>query len=356
MQILKLKGNKAKVISVAIKTLNAGGIIIYPTETCYGLGVDATNQDAVNKLISYKTFRDDKPISVAVTDRKMAEKYVKLNATAKNLYKEYLPGPFTIVSKGKGKVANGVESNTKTLGVRIPKYDFMLELTKVFGKPITATSANVSYKKTPYCVKDILTHTSEKQQALIDLIIDAGKLPKNDPSTVIDTTLDDVNILRQGDIVIRHKHKVITHGEEETRVFGEKLIKNLIEKKLDIPIIIAFQGELGTGKTQMSKGMALALGIKQEITSPTYIISREYKLKKNFVKFVHMDIYKLMEGKEIWDVGLAEMLEEKSLIVIEWAEKVSEIIKDLKGKAFVVWINMYHKSENERIIEYGEFE
>jgi L-threonylcarbamoyladenylate synthase len=356
MQILKLKGNKAKAISTAIKTLKEGGIIIYPTETCYGLGVDATNGEAVNKLISYKTFRDDKPISVAVTDRKMAEKYVTLNSTAKNLYKEYLPGPFTIVSKGRGKVAKGVESNTGTLGIRIPKYDFMLKLTKVFGKPITATSANVSYKKTPYSVKDILTHTTKKQQALIDLIIDAGTLPKNDPSTVIDTTLDDVNILRQGSIVIRHKHKVITHSEEETRGFGEKLVENLIAKKLNKPIIIAFQGELGTGKTQMSKGMAKALGIKQEITSPTYIIAREYKLKKNFAKFVHMDIYKLMEGKEIWDVGLAEMLKEKNLIVIEWAEKISQILKEQSKKAFIVWINMYHKSESERIIEYGEFE
>ena len=102
--------------------------------------------------------------------------------------------------------------------------------------------------------------------------------------------------------------------------------------------------------------MAKALGIKQEITSPTYIIAREYKLKKNFAKFVHMDIYKLMEGKEIWDVGLAEMLKEKNLIVIEWAEKISQILKEQSKKAFIVWINMYHKSESERIIEYGEFE
>jgi len=357
MKVIKLKNNETNAISlsVAIDVLKKGGIIVYPTETCYGLGVDATNKSAVDKLISYKTFRDDKPISIAVCNKQMAQKYVDLNATAKNLYKEYLPGPFTIISKSKGKVALGVESNIKTLGIRIPKYDFVLKLIKQFGSPITATSANVSYKKTPYSIQDIFSHTSEKQKELIDLIIDAGKLPRNDPSTVIDTTLDDVNILRQGDIVIRQGHKVVTHSEEETRDFGEKLAKNLSEKKSKKTIIVALQGELGTGKTQMCKGIAKFLKVKQEIISPTYIICREYKVKGVFDTFFHMDIYKLIDPQEIWDVGLKEMLAGKNLIVIEWAEKASAIIKDLSKDAFIVWINMYHKSENERIIEYGEY-
>ncbi|MFA6268565.1 MAG: L-threonylcarbamoyladenylate synthase [archaeon] len=355
MKIIKLKNNSSKAINEAILVLQKGGIIVYPTETCYGLGVDPTNQAAVNKLISYKTFRNDKPISIAVSDKKMAEKYVTLNNTAKNLYKEYLPGPFTIISKSKGKVALGVESNIKTQGVRIPKYGFVTNLLKKFGKPITATSANISYKKTPYSVEDIFANTSQKQKDLIDLIIDAGVLPKNDPSTVIDTTLDDVNVLRQGDIILHHKHKVVTRSEEETRVFGEKLAINLINKKLDKPIIVALQGELGTGKTQLCKGLAKSLGIKQEVVSPTFVICREYIVKNDFNKFFHMDIYKLIEPEELWEVGFKEMLSDRNLIVIEWAEKASKIIKDLGETVFVVWINMYHKSENERIIEYGEY-
>jgi len=355
MKVISIKKNPTAAIKESIKTLKNGGIIVYPTETCYGLGVDPTNQQAVDKLISYKTFRADKPISIAVFDKKMADKYVTLNDTAKNLYKEYLPGPFTIISKSKGKVAHGVESNIKTLGIRIPAYEFMLNLIKEFNSPITATSANVSYKKTPYSLKDILSNTSQKQQELIDLVLDAKTLPKISPSTVIDTTLDDVNVLRQGDIILKRTHKVITKTQQETRTFGEKLVSNLIKKKLNKPIIIALQGELGTGKTQLCKGIAKRLGVKQEVLSPTFIICREYKLTQDFDKLFHMDIYKLANAQELLDLGFREMLKGHNLIVIEWAEKASKIIKEMNKEAFIVWINMYHKSETERIIEYGEY-
>ncbi len=118
MEVLKLaKNNSDKIIQRAIKVLGSGGIVIYPTETCYGIAVDPTNEKAVAKLLEYKTFRGDKPISVAVNSQEMAEKFVELNPTARHLYREYLPGPFTIVSKGKGAVATGVESDIKTLGI-----------------------------------------------------------------------------------------------------------------------------------------------------------------------------------------------------------------------------------------------
>src|SRR3989304_1221808 len=99
-------------IDRAVKVLKTGGLVIYPTETCYGAGVDATNQKSVAKVLKYKTRREGKPLSIAVTDQKMASRYVKLNATAKNLYKQFLPGPLTVVSAGKHRVASGVESET----------------------------------------------------------------------------------------------------------------------------------------------------------------------------------------------------------------------------------------------------
>lgn len=353
--IVKLEEGKEDIaVKKAVNVLSKGGIIIYPTETCYGIGVDATNPQAVAKLLEYKTFRGDKPISIAVSDIEMAQEYVELNDTAKHLYKQYLPGPFTIVSKGLKKVALGVESNIGTLGVRIPDFDFIRRLSQAFKKPITATSANVSYKKTPYELNDILDNTSKKQQDLIDLFVDAGKLPKNDPSTVIDTTLDDINILRQGDIVIDFNHKVISKSEEETKKFGEKIVKNLISNNDEKPVIICMQGELGAGKTHMTKGIAKVLGIEQEITSPTFIICREYKDCEYYNKFYHIDTYKLLEADEIYDVGFEEMISNKNLIVIEWAEKISKILKENSNRAKIIWIKIYHKSEEERIIEYGE--
>lgn len=93
MKIIKCDENSAK---IAIEVLKSGGLIIYPTETLYGIGADATNPKAIKKLTEYKNRPFGKPYSIAVTNKKMAEKYAVLNKTAKNLYKEFLPGPLTV--------------------------------------------------------------------------------------------------------------------------------------------------------------------------------------------------------------------------------------------------------------------
>lgn len=195
MKIAKLGKN---VVDEAVGILKSGGLVIYPTETLYGVGVDATNQGAVKKLIEYKNRPFGKPFSIAVTGPEMAKHYVVINKTAEELYKNFLPGPLTIISKGLHKVAPGIESEDGTLGIRIPDYKMVNEIVEKLGVPVTATSANASYKKRPYKISDILDNLSEKQKGLIDLIIDAGELPRSEPSTVIDTTLDEPITLRQG--------------------------------------------------------------------------------------------------------------------------------------------------------------
>src|SRR5689334_6125072 len=103
MKIVTLTDQNLKeIVKEAVEVLKNGGSVIYPTETCYGIGVDATNQKAVDALYDYKGFRGQKPFSMAVIDRKMAEEYVEINDIADNLYKNYLPGPVTVVSNSKG--------------------------------------------------------------------------------------------------------------------------------------------------------------------------------------------------------------------------------------------------------------
>jgi L-threonylcarbamoyladenylate synthase len=157
-----------EIIKTVIKVLNNSGLIIFPTETTYGAGVDATNQEAVDKLLAYKSRREGKPLSIAVANQKTAAKYVEINEQAKKIYERFLPGPITIISKNLGKVALGVKSEFNTLGVRIPNHELILEILKEFGKPITATSANASGKKRPYQIQDIFNNLSNKQQNLID--------------------------------------------------------------------------------------------------------------------------------------------------------------------------------------------
>ncbi|HRX44347.1 MAG TPA: L-threonylcarbamoyladenylate synthase, partial [Candidatus Dojkabacteria bacterium] len=139
MNIIDTQKDKDLAIKEAVKVLKNGGLIVYPTETCYGLGGDATNPKALKKIMQYKKLRGSKPISIAVANRKMAEEYVDINEMADNLYENYLPGPITVISISKGKLVPPVVSIQNSVGVRYPDYPFTLEMLEKFGKPITAT-------------------------------------------------------------------------------------------------------------------------------------------------------------------------------------------------------------------------
>ncbi|MEK7458573.1 MAG: L-threonylcarbamoyladenylate synthase [Patescibacteria group bacterium] len=358
MKILSLQSQSLdEIITAAVECLAHGGLLIYPTETTYGIGVDATNQTAVNILLKYKKRREGKPLSIAVADREMAEKYVDLNKAARTVYANFLPGPVTVVSKGKHTVAFGVESEDGSLGIRIPAHPLALQIVKAFGKPITATGANASYKKRPYCVEDIMKFLSPRQRSFITMVIDAGELPHNEPSTVIDTTLDDIKVLRQGEISFTEGNTFTSNNESETQKLGEKLVlkyKSLLTYKA---LVFCLVGEMGAGKTQFCKGIARGLGIKETVTSPTYTFSTNYKFKaegKN-TEFIHMDTWRLFNDQEFLDLGFAKMIDECNVIAVEWADRVSEVFKRYEGEAKLIWVKFsYGKQEHERIIEYGD--
>ena len=349
MQVTK---NDKGVIDSAIRILKRGGLIVYPTETLYGIGADATNPKAIEKLTEYKERPLGKPYSVAVTDQKMAEEHVELNSAAKNLYKEFLPGPLTIISRGKHKLAKGVESEAGTLGIRIPDYKLTAEIVKKFGKPITATSANASYKKRPYAISDVLDNISEKQKSLIDLIIDAGELPHNDPSTVIDTTLDDPVTLRQGDIKLIKKNIVLSRSEESTENVAKEIWQKYENHAGKRAIIFALQGEMGTGKTIFTKGLARAMGITELVTSPTFALENEYVTGEE--KLFHFDAWRLERSDELRVLGFENLVRNKSVVSIEWAERVSDTIHEFDDEAILIWIKIeFGKLENERRISWG---
>jgi L-threonylcarbamoyladenylate synthase len=344
--------NNKDAIALAVETLKAGGLVIYPTETLYGIGADATNPNAVKKLTDYKNRPFGKPYSIAVTDQEMAENYVELNNSAKNLYKEFLPGPLTVISKGKHKVAPGVESEDGTLGIRIPDYKLVNDIVKQFGKPITSTSANASYKKRPYRILDILDNISDKQKRLIDLIIDAGDLPKNEPSTVVDTTLDDPVTLRQGEIKFSNENQVLTKNEEGTQNLAKELWQKYEIYKDKRAIVFALEGEMGTGKTQFTKGLARAMGITELVTSTTFALENEYS--KGSIKLFHFDAWRLDQSDELKNLGFEDLIKNKSVLSIEWAERVGDTIREFDDEAIVIWVKLaYGKSNNERIINWG---
>lgn len=335
MKLLKLSGNAPLLqsqITETVKVLNAGGLVIYPTETCYGVAVDATNPEAVKKLLQYKDRPEGKAISVAVSDQAMAEKYVHLNEQAINIYQKFLPGPVTVISRSKGLVVKELESETGSLGIRIPAYPLILTLIKQFGKPITATSANKSGAKTPYTLADIWDNLPRKKQKLVDLVLDAGELPHNPPSTVIDTTLENMVVYRTGEVVLGEKMmSVSTNSTEETIAIGKRLMDSQIQNLGKKVILILLHGNMGAGKTYFTKGIARSLGIINEITSPTYTYYNEFSLAKG-IKFFHADVWRLEKETDFLLLEPEIWFKEKNVVVIEWADRISNALQGVLAK------------------------
>ncbi len=336
-------------ITKIVEVLRAGGLVVFPTETVYGIGALATNAAAIAKLNQYKQRPLGKPYSIAVSGMQMAEEYVELNDTARNLYQNFLPGPMTVVSRGLHKVAPGVESETGTLGIRISSYPLVSEIVAALGQPITATSANASYKKRPYKIADILENISEKQKQLIDLIIDVGELPHNEPSTVVDTTLDSPAVLRQGEIILNDTNEVLSRSEENTQSMAKELWQKYESFFGKRPIIFALEGPMGAGKTQFTKGLGKAMGLNpDDIVSPTYGFHEELE------HLDHIDAWRLENPEDLNSLGFVRMLTDKSVIAIEWADRVANVIRQHKDEAIILWVKIaYGKTENERLIKWG---
>lgn len=336
-----------------VDCLRKGGLIIFPTETTYGVGVDATNIKAINKLNIYKKRPAGKPYSVAVTDLSMAKKYVHINPSAENIYKTFLPGPVTVISNGKHNVALGVESENGTLGIRIPDYKLVLNIVRSFGKPITATSANASYKKRPYKISDILDNLSDKQQKLIDLIIDAGELPRNEPSTVVDTTHDDPTVLRQGTASFGKSNEVLSTSPENTKNIAKELWQKYEHLKGKRAIVFALSGVMGTGKTTFIKGLARAMDIGETVVSPSYNLSINYKGQGKNPGLTHIDVWRLKNAHEFDDININKEINDRSVIAIEWADKIADVIRNFNEDAVVIWVNIKNKKNiNDRTISW----
>lgn len=197
MEIIRLSDSGVKkAVEKAVYALRKGAIIVYPTDTLYGLGVDARNGTAVARLKELKGRESKKPISIIVSDIPHMQTCGVLTSSARALAEKFLPGPLTLVLKATSAMPEEIQLNG-ALGIRIPNHEFCLALARAYDGPITTTSANVSGLPTKRNVNDIIWHFGP-HISKVALVIDAGELPSSPPSTVVRCTDDTPYILREG--------------------------------------------------------------------------------------------------------------------------------------------------------------
>ena len=184
MKILKTNQNEVdkNVIDEAVKVLADGGVILYPTDTVYGLGANIFNRKAVKKVYNIKKRSYLKPISLLVSSKDAIPLVSKASLNQLNFIDKYLPGPYTFILKKSKIVPRHLTSGSVNVGVRVPKSEIACSLAKIF--PITTTSANLSNKDTLDTHEEILKQLGCE----VDLIIDVGPLKSGNPSTIIDLT------------------------------------------------------------------------------------------------------------------------------------------------------------------------
>lgn len=194
-------------ISKAITALKNGNIIVYPTDTLYGLGADIYNTDAVRKIFEIKNRSLENPLPVAVSNINELEKIAFLNKESYILAKRFLPGRLTLVLKKRSIVPDIVTAGISKVAVRIPKNKVALELLSKFG-PLTATSANIHGKKTPVIIKEISMQFKQKD---ICVYLDIGRVAGK-PSTIVDASEKDIKLIRIGAISDKEILDAIQHG------------------------------------------------------------------------------------------------------------------------------------------------
>ncbi|AIL64825.1 Translation factor (SUA5) [Rickettsiales bacterium Ac37b] len=186
------------VINRAVDILNAGGIISFPTETVYALAANPNDISAISRLYQIKNRNVNKPFAILVDSIAMIEEVAILDKRAYILLEKFTPGPLTIVLKLKESVkyAAMISGNNNTIGIRIPHHNLALEIIKTVGRPIVATSANISNNNSSITAQEVESIFGSQ----IDMIIDGGRSEIGIGSTVVDLSTDKIILLREGSI------------------------------------------------------------------------------------------------------------------------------------------------------------
>ena len=192
---MRLIQKNKKNIKEIVTALKNGAVLILPTDTIYGLVCDAVNDQSVKKIFKIKNRAKQKSLPIFVSGIKQAKKLASINKNQEAFLKENWPGAITAILEAKKGLSSLVYKNG-TIGLRAPNYEFLSLILKEFKKPLAQTSANVSGLMATTKIKEVLEQFDQRD-IQPDIVIDAGDLPKSQPSTIIDITGDKIKILRK---------------------------------------------------------------------------------------------------------------------------------------------------------------
>jgi len=181
-------------LKIPAEILRKGGIVAFPTETVYGLGANALDELAVKRIFLAKRRPPDNPLIVHVSSTDSIYRIAKPNRIAEKLIEEFFPGPLTLVMEKREVVPDVTTAGLKMVAVRMPDHRIALKLIELAGVPVSAPSANKSGKPSPTKAEHVIEDFSDE----IDCVVDGGKTEIGLESTVVDTTVYPLEILRPG--------------------------------------------------------------------------------------------------------------------------------------------------------------
>lgn len=208
-RVLKVDSDhpEKEIIEEAVKLIKEGKLIVFPTETVYGLGADALNKEAVRRIFKVKGRSFNKPLSILIGKKEELSKYVQeIPKSAQVLIERFWPGPLTLILRASLLISdNIIKGENNTIGIRMPNGRVALEIVKTSGVSLACPSANLSGRPSPTKAEEVIKDLGEK----IDLILDGGETKIGVESTVLNLTSSPPTILREGVLKREEIEKVI---------------------------------------------------------------------------------------------------------------------------------------------------
>lgn len=204
-----------KDIEILVEFIKEGKLVAFPTETVYGLGTNALIKESVYKIYEVKGRKEEKPLSLHIGIFNGLEELVELDPITKRLLLHFLPGPVNIIVKKKKNVPDWIGKGD-TLGIRFPSLFISQKLLRMVKVPVVATSANLSGEKEPKSAEDVIGMLGDK----IDAILDWGPVPLGIPSTVINISEQNIDIIREGPVSKEKLESIIEEIKIKAKLEG----------------------------------------------------------------------------------------------------------------------------------------